>query len=164
MDNHIRFATSMVPWIKSTMEINDSVLYIFVPRRILKVFALGGKEESIPLSNISAVSLARRFDVKKIFISVLTALIGTGVFFAAKMPVLGILLVLAGLGISITARSAAIAVEKNGTRTTLPVPFYEIARVQQFQQEVTAQIAKVEYEHSNASTNDLLRQILASQA
>ena len=129
-----QFAVSLLtPWIKGTMDIDESFLQIDMPNTVLFGMLPAGKsKDSTPLSGV--------INVYKIGAIILGAFVLLGLSMIGSSIVGALILILIGVAIFGSGIKTTFSYERSGIAKSIDVPFFEANHVREFEEKVLARI------------------------
>ena len=127
-----QFAVSLVtPWIKGTMDIDESFLQIDMPNTVLFGMLPAGKsKDSTPLSGVTNVYTSNSYKIGAI---ILGAFVLLGLSMIGSSIVGALILILSGI-------KTTFSYERSGIAKSIDVPFFEANHVREFEEKVLARI------------------------
>lgn len=134
-----QFAVSLVtPWIKGTMDIDESFLQIDMPNTVLFGMLPAGKsKDSTPLSGVTNVYTSNSYKIGAI---ILGAFILLGLSMIGSSIVGALILILIGVAIFGSGIKTTFSYERSGIAKSIDVPFFEANHVREFEEKVLARI------------------------
>ena len=134
-----QFAVSLVtPWIKGTMDIDESFLQIDMPNTVLFGMLPAGKsKDSTPLSGVTNVYTSNSYKIGAI---ILGALVLLGLSMIGSSIVGALILILIGVAIFGSGIKTTFSYERSGIAKSIDVPFFEANHVREFEEKVLARI------------------------
>lgn len=134
-----QFAVSLVtPWIKGTMDIDESFLQIDMPNTVLFGMLPAGKsKDSTPLSGVTNVYTSNSYKIGAI---ILGAFILLGLSMIGSSIVGALILILIGVAIFGSGIKTTFSYERSGIAKSIDVPFFEANYVREFEEKVLARI------------------------
>lgn len=135
-----QFAVSLVtPWIKGTMDIDESFLQIDMPNTVLFGMLPAGKsKDSTPLSGVTNVYTSNSYKIGAIILGALIVFLGLSMIGSSIVGALILILIrvaIFGSGIKTT-----FSYERSGIAKSIDVPFFEANHVREFEEKVLARI------------------------
>lgn len=134
-----QFAVSLVtPWIKGTMDIDESFLQIDMPNTVLFGMLPAGKsKDSTPLSGVTNVYTSNSYKIGAI---ILGAFVLLGLSMIGSSIVGALILILIGVAIFGNGIKTTFSYERSGIAKSIDVPFFEANHVREFEEKVLARI------------------------
>ena len=134
-----QFAVSLVtPWIKGTMDIDESFLQIDMPNTVLFGMLPAGKsKDSTPLSGVTNVYASNSYKIGAI---ILGAFVLLGLSMIGSSIVGALILILIGVAIFGSGIKTTFSYERSGIAKSIDVPFFEANHVREFEEKVLARI------------------------
>lgn len=134
-----QFAVSLVtPWIKGTMDIDESFLRIDMPNTVLFGMLPAGKsKDSTPLSGVTNVYTSNSYKIGAI---ILGAFVLLGLSMIGSSIVGALILILIGVAIFGSGIKTTFSYERSGIAKSIDVPFFEANHVREFEEKVLARI------------------------
>lgn len=134
-----QFAVSLVtPWIKGTMDIDESFLQIDMPNTVLFGMLPAGKsKDSTPLSGVTNVYTSNSYKIGAI---ILGAFVLLGLSMIGSSIVGALILILIGVAIFGSGIETTFSYERSGIAKSIDVPFFEANHVREFEEKVLARI------------------------
>lgn len=134
-----QFAVSLVtPWIKGTMDIDESFLQIDMPNTVLFGMLPAGKsKDSTPLSGVINVYTSNSYKIGAI---ILGAFVLLGLSMIGSSIVGALILILIGVAIFGSGIKTTFSYERSGIAKSIDVPFFEANHVREFEEKVLARI------------------------
>ncbi|MEK1397195.1 DUF2892 domain-containing protein [Limosilactobacillus fermentum] len=134
-----QFAVSLVtPWIKGTMDIDESFLQIDMPNTVLFGMLPAGKsKDSTPLSGVTNVYTSNSYKIGAI---ILGAFVLLGLSMIGSSIVGALILILIGVAIFGSGIKTTFSYERSGIAKSIDVPFFEANHVREFEEKVLARI------------------------
>lgn len=134
-----QFAVSLVtPWIKGTMDIDESFLQIDMPNTVLFGMLPAGKSKySTPLSGVTNVYTSNSYKIGAI---ILGAFVLLGLSMIGSSIVGALILILIGVAIFGSGIKTTFSYERSGIAKSIDVPFFEANHVREFEEKVLARI------------------------
>ncbi|MFM2764888.1 hypothetical protein [Limosilactobacillus fermentum] len=134
-----QFAVSLVtPWIKGTMDIDESFLQIDIPNTVLFGMLPAGKsKDSTPLSGVTNVYTSNSYKIGAI---ILGAFVLLGLSMIGSSIVGALILILIGVAIFGSGIKTTFSYERSGIAKSIDVPFFEANHVREFEEKVLARI------------------------
>lgn len=134
-----QFAVSLVtPWIKGTMDIDESFLQIDMPNTVLFGMLPAGKsKDSTPLSGVTNVYTSNSYKIGAIILGVFVLL---GLSMIGSSIVGALILILIGVAIFGSGIKTTFSYERSGIAKSIDVPFFEANHVREFEEKVLARI------------------------
>ncbi|MEK1414091.1 DUF2892 domain-containing protein [Limosilactobacillus fermentum] len=134
-----QFAVSLVtPWIKGTMDIDESFLQIDMPNTVLFGMLPAGKsKDSTPLSGVTNVYTPNSYKIGAI---ILGAFVLLGLSMIGSSIVGALILILIGVAIFGSGIKTTFSYERSGIAKSIDVPFFEANHVREFEEKVLARI------------------------
>lgn len=134
-----QFAVSLVtPWIKGTMDIDESFLQIDMPNTVLFGMLPAGKsKDSTPLSGVTNVYTSNSYKIGAI---ILGAFVLLGLSMIGSSIVGALILTLIGVAIFGSGIKTTFSYERSGIAKSIDVPFFEANHVRKFEEKVLARI------------------------
>ena len=134
-----QFAVSLVtPWIKGTMDIDESFLQIDMPNTVLFGMLPAGKsKDSTPLSGVTNVYTSNSYKIGAI---ILGAFVLLGLSMIGSSIVGALSLILIGVAIFGSGIKTTFSYERSGIAKSIDVPFFEANHVREFEEKVLARI------------------------
>lgn len=134
-----QFAVSLLtPWIKGTMDINESFLQIDMPNTVLFGMLPAGKsKDSTPLSGVINVYTSNSYKIGAI---ILGAFVLLGLSMIGSSIVGALILILIGVAIFGSGIKTTFSYERSGIAKSIDVPFFEANHVREFEEKVLARI------------------------
>lgn len=134
-----QFAVSLVtPWIKGTMDIDESFLRIDMPNTVLFGMLPAGKsKDSTSLSGVTNVYTSNSYKIGAI---ILGAFILLGLSMIGSSIVGALILILIGVAIFGSGIKTTFSYERSGIAKSIDVPFFEANHVREFEEKVLARI------------------------
>lgn len=134
-----QFAISLVtPWIKGTMDIDESFLQIDMPNTVLFGMLPAGKsKDSTPLSGVTNVYTSNSYKIGAI---ILGAFVLLGLSMIGSSIVGALILILIGVAIFGSGIKTTFSYERSGIAKSIDVPFFEANHVREFEEKVLARI------------------------
>lgn len=126
-------------WIKGSIKIDQRFVRVNLANTVLGIIPAGMNEQNIPLKNISAVVVSKKFKLLPMVIGLLIALAGLSLLGEDFIPALVMLVIgvlLFGSGIR-----TAMAIERSGGTVVIVVPFYEKAKLDVIAAEINEMLA-----------------------
>ena len=135
-----QFAVSLVtPWIKGTMDIDESFLRIDMPNTVLFGMLPAGKsKDSTPLSGVTNVYTSNSYKIGAIILGALIVLLGLSMIGSSIVGAL--ILILIGVAIFGSGIKTTFSYERSGIAKSIDVPFFEANHVREFEEKVLARI------------------------
>ncbi|MDN3537420.1 DUF2892 domain-containing protein [Limosilactobacillus fermentum] len=134
-----QFAVSLLtPWIKGTMDIDESFLQIDMPNTVLFGMLPAGKsKDSTPLSGVTNVYTSNSYKIGAI---ILGAFVLLGLSMIGSSIVGALILILIGVAIFGSGIKTTFSYERSGIAKSIDVPFFEANHVREFEEKVLARI------------------------
>lgn len=134
-----QFAVSLLtPWIKGTMDIDESFLQIDMPNTVLFGMLPAGKsKDSTPLSGVINVYTSNSYKIGAI---ILGAFVLLGLSMIGSSIVGALILILIGVAIFGSGIKTTFSYERSGIAKSIDVPFFEANHVREFEEKVLARI------------------------
>lgn len=134
-----QFAVSLVtPWIKGTMDIDESFLQIDMPNTVLFGMLPAGKsKDSTPLSGVTNVYTSNSYKIGAIILGTFVLL---GLSMIGSSIVGALILILIGVAIFGSGIKTTFSYERSGIAKSIDVPFFEANHVREFEEKVLARI------------------------
>ena len=134
-----QFAVSLLtPWIKGTMDIDESFLQIDMPNTVLFGMLPAGKsKDSTPLSGVINVYTSNSYKIGAI---ILGAFVLLGLSMIGSSIVGALILILIGVAIFGSGIKTTFYYERTGIAKSIDVPFFEANHVREFEEKVLARI------------------------
>ena len=134
-----QFAVSLLtPWIKGTMDIDESFLQIDMPNTVLFGMLPAGKsKDSTPLSGVINVYTSNSYKIGAI---ILGAFVLLGLSIIGLSIVGALILILIGVAIFGSGIKTTFSYERSGIAKSIDVPFFEANHVREFEEKVLARI------------------------
>ena len=134
-----QFAVSLLtPWIKGTMDIDESFLQIDMPNTVLLGMLPAGKsKDSTPLSGVINVYTSNSYKIGAI---ILGAFVLLGLSMIGSSIVGALILILIGVAIFGSGIKTTFSYERSGIAKSIDVPFFEANHVREFEEKVLARI------------------------
>ncbi|MGL5105268.1 MAG: DUF2892 domain-containing protein [Limosilactobacillus fermentum] len=134
-----QFAVSLLtPWIKGTMDIDESFLRIDMPNTVLFGMLPAGKsKDSTPLSGVINVYTSNSYKIGAI---ILGAFVLLGLSMIGSSIVGALILILIGVAIFGSGIKTTFSYERSGIAKSIDVPFFEANHVREFEEKVLARI------------------------
>ena len=134
-----QFAVSLVtPWIKGTMDIDESFLQSDMPNTVLFGMLPAGKsKDSTPLSGVTNVYTSNSYKIGAI---ILGAFVLLGLSMIGSSIVGALILILIGVAIFGSGIKTTFSYERSGIAKSIDVPFFEANHVREFEEKVLARI------------------------
>lgn len=134
-----QFAVSLLtPWIKGTMDIDESFLQIDMPNTVLLGMLPAGKsKDSTPLSGVINVYTSNSYKIGAIILGAFV-LLGLGMIGSSIVGAL--ILILIGVAIFGSGIKTTFSYERSGIAKSIDVPFFEGNHVREFEEKVLARI------------------------
>ncbi|MEK1444370.1 DUF2892 domain-containing protein [Limosilactobacillus fermentum] len=134
-----QFAVSLLtPWIKGTMDIDESFLQIDMPNTVLFGMLPAGKsKDSTPLSGVINVYTSNSYKIGAI---ILGAFVLLGLSMIGSSIVGALILILIGVAIFGSGIKTTFFYERSGIAKSIDVPFFEANHVREFEEKVLARI------------------------
>lgn len=134
-----QFAVSLLtPWIKGTMDIDESFLRIDMPNTVLFGMLPAGKsKDSTPLSGVTNVYTSNSYKIGAI---ILGAFVLLGLSMIGSSIVGALILILIGVAIFGSGIKTTFSYERSGIAKSIDVPFFEANHVREFEEKVLARI------------------------
>lgn len=134
-----QFAVSLLtPWIKGTMDIDESFLQIDMPNTVLFGMLPAGKsKDSTPLSGVINVYTSNSYKIGAI---ILGAFVLLGLSMIGSSIVGALILILIGVAIFGSGIKTTFSYERSGIAKSIDVPFFEANQVREFEEKVLARI------------------------
>lgn len=134
-----QFAVSLLtPWIKGTMDIDESFLQIDMPNTVLFGMLPAGKsKDSTPLSGVINVYTSNSYKIGAI---ILGAFVLLGLSMIGSSIVGALILILIGVAIFGSGIKTTFSYERSGIAKSIDVPFFEANHVRKFEEKVLARI------------------------
>ncbi|MEK1300977.1 DUF2892 domain-containing protein [Limosilactobacillus fermentum] len=134
-----QFTVSLVtPWIKGTMDIDESFLQIDMPNTVLFGMLPAGKsKDSTPLSGVTNVYTSNSYKIGAI---ILGAFILLGLSMIGSSIVGALILIFIGVAIFGSGIKTTFSYERSGIAKSIDVPFFEANHVREFEEKVLARI------------------------
>ena len=134
-----QFAVSLLtPWIKGTMDIDESFLQIDMPNTVLFGMLPAGKsKDSTPLSGVINVYTSNSYKIGAIILGAFV-LLGLSMFGSSIVGAL--ILILIGVAIFGSGIKTTFSYERSGIAKSIDVPFFEANHVREFEEKVLARI------------------------
>ena len=134
-----QFAVSLLtPWIKGTMDIDESFLQIDMPNTVLFGMLPAGKsKDSTPLSGVINVYTSNSYKIGAI---ILGAFVLLGLSMIGSSIVGALILILIGVTIFGSGIKTTFSYERSGIAKSIDVPFFEANHVREFEEKVLARI------------------------
>lgn len=134
-----QFAVSLLtPWIKGTMDIDESFLQIDMPNTVLFGMLPAGKsKDSTPLSGVINVYTSNSYKIGAI---ILGAFVLLGLSMIGSSIVGALILILIGVAIFGSGIKTIFSYERSGIAKSIDVPFFEANHVREFEEKVLARI------------------------
>ena len=134
-----QFAVSLLtPWIKGTMDIDESFLQIDMPNTVLLGMLPAGKsKDSTPLSGVINVYTSNSYKIGAIILGAFV-LLGLGMIGSSIVGAL--ILILIGVAIFGSGIKTTFSYERSGIAKSIDVPFFEANHVREFEEKVLARI------------------------
>lgn len=134
-----QFAVSLVtPWIKGTMDIDESFLQIDMPNTVLfGMLPVGKSKDSTPLSGVTNVYTSNSYKIGAI---ILGAFVLLGLSMIGSSIVGALILILIGVAIFGSGIKTTFSYERSGIAKSIDVPFFEANHVREFEEKVLARI------------------------
>ncbi|MGY0271611.1 DUF2892 domain-containing protein [Limosilactobacillus fermentum] len=134
-----QFTVSLVtPWIKGTMDIDESFLQIDIPNTVLFGMLPAGKsKDSTPLSGVTNVYTSNSYKIGAI---ILGAFVLLGLSMIGSSIVGALILILIGVAIFGSGIKTTFSYERSGIAKSIDVPFFEANHVREFEEKVLARI------------------------
>lgn len=134
-----QFAVSLLtPWIKGTMDIDESFLQIDMPNTVLFGMLPAGKsKDSTPLSGVINVYTSNSYKIGAI---ILGAFVLLGLSMIGSSIVGALILILIGVAIFGSGIKTTFSHERSGIAKSIDVPFFEANHVREFEEKVLARI------------------------
>ncbi|WP_270519123.1 DUF2892 domain-containing protein [Limosilactobacillus fermentum] len=134
-----QFAVSLLtPWIKGTMDIDESFLQIDMPNTVLFGMLPAGKsKDSMPLSGVINVYTSNSYKIGAI---ILGAFVLLGLSMIGSSIVGALILILIGVAIFGSGIKTTFSYERSGIAKSIDVPFFEANHVREFEEKVLARI------------------------
>ena len=134
-----QFAVSLLtPWIKGTMDIDESFLQIDMPNTVLFGMLPAGKsKDSTPLSGVINVYTSNSYKIGAI---ILGAFVLLGLSMIGSSIVGALILILIGVAIFGSGIKTTFSYERSGIAKSIDVPFFEAKHVREFEEKVLARI------------------------
>lgn len=134
-----QFTVSLVtPWIKGTMDIDESFLQIDMPNTVLFGMLPAGKsKDSTPLSGVTNVYTSNSYKIGAI---ILGAFVLLGLSMIGSSIVGALILILIGVAIFGSGIKTTFSYERSGIAKSIDVPFFEANHVREFEEKVLARI------------------------
>ncbi|MEK1337574.1 DUF2892 domain-containing protein [Limosilactobacillus fermentum] len=134
-----QFAVSLLtPWIKGTMDIDESFLQIDMPNTVLFGMLPAGKsKDSTPLSGVINVYTSNSYKIGAI---ILGAFVLLGLSMIGSSIVGALILILIGVAIFGSGIKTTFSYERSGIAKSIDVPFFEANHVREFKEKVLARI------------------------
>lgn len=134
-----QFAVSLLtPWIKGTMDIDESFLQIDMPNTVLFGMLPAGKsKDSTPLSGVINVYTSNSYKIGAI---ILGAFVLLGLSMIGSSIVGALILILIGVAIFGSGIKTTFSYERSGIAKSIDVPFFEANHVREFDEKVLARI------------------------
>ena len=134
-----QFAVSLLtPWIKGTMDIDESFLQIDMPNTVLFGMLPAGKsKDSTPLSGVINVYTSNSYKIGAI---ILGAFVLLGLSMIGSSIVGALILILIGVAIFGSGIKTTFSYERSAIAKSIDVPFFEANHVREFEEKVLARI------------------------
>lgn len=134
-----QFAVSLLtPWIKGTMDIDESFLQIDMPNTVLFGMLPAGKpKDSTPLSGVINVYTSNSYKIGAI---ILGAFVLLGLSMIGSSIVGALILILIGVALFGSGIKTTFSYERSGIAKSIDVPFFEANHVREFEEKVLARI------------------------
>ena len=134
-----QFAVSLLtPWIKGTMDIDESFLQIDMPNTVLFGMLPAGKsKDSTPLSGVINVYTSNSYKIGAI---ILGAFVLLGLSMIGSSIVGALILILIGVAIFGSGIKTTFSYERSGIAKSIDVPFFEANHVREFEEKILARI------------------------
>ncbi|MEK1343055.1 DUF2892 domain-containing protein [Limosilactobacillus fermentum] len=134
-----QFAVSLLtPWIKGTMDIDESFLQIDMPNTVFFGMLPAGKsKDSTPLSGVINVYTSNSYKIGAI---ILGAFVLLGLSMIGSSIVGALILILIGVAIFGSGIKTTFSYERSGIAKSIDVPFFEANHVREFEEKVLARI------------------------
>jgi len=134
-----QFAVSLLtPWIKGTMDIDESFLQIDMPNTVLFGMLPAGKsKDSTPLSGVINVYTSNSYKIGAI---ILGAFVLLGLSMIGSSIVGALIIILIGVAIFGSGIKTTFSYERSGIAKSIDVPFFEANHVREFEEKVLARI------------------------
>ena len=128
----------LTPWIKGTMDIDESFLQIDMPNTVLFGMLPAGKsKDSTPLSGVINVYTSNSYKIGAI---ILGAFVLLGLSMIGSSIVGALILILIGVAIFGSGIKTTFSYERSGIAKSIDVPFFEANHVREFEEKVLARI------------------------
>lgn len=126
----------LLPWIKSSISINQSTLLVN-ERNTLLCFPLGQNNQSIAVKNISASSTIEKYDLKKMVIGGILFLWGVTSFFNSFEYfnffnlILSLVIAVFGFNVAYSGLICQLIINRSGSNYHITVPFFERKKIKE---------------------------------
>ncbi|MEE8808089.1 MAG: hypothetical protein SOI44_06705 [Lactimicrobium sp.] len=115
-------------WIKGHIEVDNQVTKIETRNTVLGFLPAGTNRQTIPMSNVSSVSVRTGIRLKSIIFGIILAGIGSDLL-ADSSSLLGIILLLIGISDIIAGVPTYLDIETGASTKTIFAPFFAKRRV-----------------------------------
>lgn len=130
------FSVSLLtPWVKGNMSVDEGFLRIKMQNTIMfGLIPAGMQKDTSPLQSLSNVYTSKAYNLKRIGLGALVALIG--ILILGDSVVSGIVLALIGAVILFSGIQTAFAYERAGIEKKILLPFFEANHAEEFEEQV----------------------------
>lgn len=109
-------------WLHGKITVTNNTVQMHIPNTLLGLIPVGAQDESIPMSNISAVALSKHINGGSFFIGLLLALCGLSG--ASEAIFIGIFWLLVGGLIIFNSFRTVLNIQRSGSNYMISVPTY----------------------------------------
>lgn len=122
-------------WIKGHIEVDNKVTKVETRNTVLGIIPAGANKQTVPMSNVSSVSVRTGVLLKPILIGILLTIFGFAVISSADdggagAVLFGLLLIIIGVSNVIAGVPTYLDIETGGTIRTIFAPFFAKSTVQ----------------------------------
>lgn len=127
-------------WVKGHVSVDASFIKMSIANTIFGLIPAGKNEQSIPLKNVSAVTLSKKYVILPMIVGLLISLTALGMF---SESVIGGLIVLAiGLLMLGSGIKTRLTIQRAGRDFDVDVPFYEKGKLNSLKNEIDDALAR----------------------
>lgn len=122
-------------WIKGHIEVDNKVTKVETRNTVLGVIPAGANRQTVPMSNVSSVSVRTGVLLKPILVGIVLTIFGFAAISSAEdggagAVLLGLLLIIIGVSNVIAGVPTYLDIETGGTIRTIFAPFFAKSTVQ----------------------------------
>ncbi|TSO26147.1 zinc ribbon domain-containing protein [Lactobacillus sp. LL6] len=156
-----KFSVSLLAfWVKGVLKVDSRFVHIDLPNTVLWGLIPAGKNmQNVPLTGITNVAVSNSYKLGAMFLGIVLAFLGFGMFSSSFLG--GLIILLIGVLCFLSGIKTSLTFEKSGIMQTIAVPFFESTKIRDFANQINNSIAQRQDDTNVRMNTD--RQINATQ-